>query len=127
MAVSIKTKTERGSAVEVSLAKAVDAADRGTINLRTWKGGEIEEGVKPHREEIYKLYDIVTNGDGSVTTCRADVPGSDPVVTISIAAHQITIDIKGTSFGIGDGTTAYEVTAEARQAIQKFLAESFPR
>lgn len=126
MAVRIDTKTENGSAVEVHLEKTAGTTDKGTIRLRSKKS---EADAKPHREESYQLYNISTNKDGSVTTCRADVPGSDPVVTISLNAKKdqpsITIDIKGTSFKIGDGTTTYEVTEEAQEKIRSFLVESF--
>ncbi|MEJ7708698.1 MAG: hypothetical protein WKF84_02305 [Pyrinomonadaceae bacterium] len=37
----------------------------------------------------------------------------------------ITIDVKGTSFRLGDGRTTYEISSQAQKSIQNFLIASF--
>lgn len=123
MAVSVMSRTADGAEVEVSLVKT--GPGKGTIRVRGWSAGADTQAAAPHRDETYRLYDIATKQSGLVTTCRADVPGSDPVVTITINETGITIDIKGTSFRLGDGRTTYHLDAAAQQTIQEFLATSF--
>lgn len=134
MAVSVWSKTHKGAPVEVSVAQEEGARDRGSIRVRYWKTESDPAQTPPHREETYKIYDIVTNADGSVTTCKASAPGSDPVVTIDMNGRQddapqssprITIAVAGTSFGLGDGRSTYEISAEARQSMQDFLTKTY--
>lgn len=128
MAVSVMSRTVDGAEVEVSLEKT--GPSEGAIRIRSWKNGANKQSAAPHRDENYQLYNIMTKANGLITTCRANVPGSDPVVTITMhqtgdANSDITIDVKGTSFRLGDGRTTYEISAEAQKSIQEFLVMSF--
>ncbi|MEJ7618866.1 MAG: hypothetical protein WKF30_18265 [Pyrinomonadaceae bacterium] len=125
MAVSVMSRTDGGAEVEVSLEKT--GAGKGIIRVRSWKAASVPASSRPHRDETYQLYDIETSADGAMTTCRASAPGSDPAVTISIdpVGANIMIDVKGTSFRLGDGRTTYQINGEAQKSIQDFLVASF--
>ena len=122
MAVSVNTRTERGAEAEVTLEKTNPG--EGSIRLRVWPAGSDSAASRPQREDNYQLYDIITSADGATTNCRAVAPGSDPNVTITFEGG-ITIDVRGTSFRLGDGRTTYQLTPEAQQRVRDFLVESF--
>lgn len=79
----------------------------GVIEIRKWTATQDTRKDKPVVSS-YKLYDVSVGNDG-VLTCRADVPGSNPTLTITLSGV-ITLDIHGTTLKAEDGTTKYDVS-----------------
>ena len=131
MAVTISSDAADGTHVEITLAKI--APDKGNVRVKQWPAGTDSQNQPPSQDDAKDLYDVAARKDGSKIACKADISGPDPTVTFTFhdaqapAQPNVTVTIKGTLFGIGDGTTVYDITANDVTKIKKFVTDSkFP-
>ena len=119
---TIKSKTKDGGLVELTVEKS--GADTAKLTAKNWKVANPPAGTHPKISET-KLYGAKVSADGSLVACKAEVFGPDPDVTLLLAAipvKAVTITIKGTLGGMGDGVQTYALEDPDFTAIQGFVA-----
>lgn len=77
------------------------------------KIGETQE-TKLYRARLSR------SDEGLTLTAKADVTGPDPNVTVSLRAV-LSIDVKGTAFGIGDEHTEYTLSPDTLLTLLGFI------
>ena len=129
--VTIHSKTAQGGAVELTVEKT--GADSGRLTAKTWTKANPGPTDKPAKTDDAKLYDVRLSANPTKVTCKASVFGPDPDVTCTLNpgagsnSRSVTITIKGTLGGVGDGTTTYPLAEVDYTAIGTFLDTSgFP-
>jgi hypothetical protein len=123
MGVTIKSDGADGKHFEITLDKTGN--DTGKVDVKTWNDGANHGGNPPDKDDTTKLYAIKAKSDGSKIACKADVFGPDPDVTFDMAGQQnpsVTVTIKGSLGGMGDGTNTYPIAQSEFGKITQFIA-----
>ena len=123
---TIKSKTKDGADVELTVDKS--GADTAKLTAKNWTISK-PPPANPKVSET-KLYGAKVSADGSRIMCKAEVFGPDPDVTLLLnatAPKSVTITIKGTLGGMGDGEQTYALTDGDFTTIQGFVgAAQYP-
>ena len=122
---TIKSKTKDGADVELTVDKS--GANTAKLTAKNWTVAK-PPPANPKVSET-KLFNATVSADNMRIACKADVFGPDPDVTLVLNApasgsKSVTITIKGTLGGLGDGTETYPLEDMHFAAIQKFIADA---
>jgi hypothetical protein len=116
MSVTIKAQSADGKVHEIGLSKT--GLDAGKVTVEN---------------NSFNLFDIRTTGGGSGISCKTNVAFSEVNITLAVvnapppAKPIVRVTIKGTPFGVKDGTTDYTVVPAEETKLKEFIvASAFP-
>ena len=122
---TINSKTLDGGEVELTVLKS--GADSALLSAKNWTKNHLPPAGKPKLTNT-NLIGAKVSANGLSITCIADVFfGPDPVVTLVLSEatanpKTVTITIKGSLGGLGDGTSVYNLTDADYKEILDFIA-----
>ena len=120
MPVTITSTSKDGTYAKITLDST--ERDKATIAISKWKSGKNPKSDSPDKE-LYKLYDVKANEDGSKVVCRGDVFGSDPMITFELSPLKkpgLTVTIVGAL--AKNGTTDYPISSDDQLKAETFIS-----
>ena len=131
--VTIHSTSPAGDQYEIRFDKT--GVNEGSIEVKSWNAGVDWGTASPNQDTTATLTDITVSSDDAQIqiTCDGHIAGQTPKLTCSILPAQgnagatIRIDIRGTLFGLFDGTKTYRISGGDYQNLTRFVAgAAFP-